>query len=141
MIRLSWQEAARLGVVKKAPPAQATRCRTRRKAPEDILWQEISAAHQDAQREFQGAVPGRRFWIDIALVERKITIECDGWANHGKYRKAHRSDRERQNLLAVRGWLILRFTCGQIFREMDEIKAMVDAAVEQRRADGQASHF
>lgn len=33
----------------------------------------------------------------------------------------------------------LRFTCGQIYREMDEIKAMVDAAVEQRRADGQAS--
>ena len=139
MIRLSWQEAARLGVVKEVPTGQARRCRSRKATPEDVLWQEISATYQDAQREYQGAVPGRRFRIDIALVDRKIAIECDGWANHGKYRKAHRSDRERQNLLAVRGWLILRFTCGQIYREMNEIKAMVDAAVEQRRGDEQPS--
>ena len=61
MIRLSWQEAARLGVVKKVPAGQTRRCRPRRATPEDVLWQEISAMHRDAQREFQGAVPGRRY--------------------------------------------------------------------------------
>ena len=86
-----------------------------------------------------------RFVANTAFVhrtDRLVEIDADApklLIGAAQSQSFGRSDRERQNLLAIRGWLILRFTCGQIYREMNEIKAMVDAAVEQRRGDEQPS--
>ena len=93
----------------------------------------VRAQHPNAQREFQGAVPGRRYRIDIALEAEKIAIEIDGWQYHGKFKSAHESDRERQNHLAVAGWLVLRFTAGQIFKDLEGVSATIEKAVQQRR--------
>ena len=102
--------------------------------PDEVLWLAVKAEHPAAVREYAGAVPGRRYRIDIALVEEKVAIEIDGWQYHGKYKSAHESDRERQNLLAVGGWLVLRFTAGQIFKDLDNVSLTIKAAVAQRRA-------
>ena len=136
-MRLSLAEAKRLGlkIAAATPAARSTAGRGRKgRMPEDVLWMSVRASYPEAVREYQGAVPGRRFRIDVALVDEKIAIECDGWQYHGKFKSAHETDRERQNLLAVAGWLILRFTSGQIFKDLAGVSATIDAAVQQRRA-------
>ena len=130
-------EVKRLGLkIAAATPARRDGTAVRRRAgrmPDDVLWLAVKAQHPAAVREFQGAVPGRKFRIDIALVEEKVAIEIDGWQYHGKYKSAHESDRERQNLLAVGGWLVLRFTAGQIFKDIEGVSRTIGAAVMQRR--------
>ncbi len=59
--------------------------------------------------ELEGAIPGRKFQIDIAFPTHKLAIELDGHTAHSHKDKFQR-DRERQNLLTLNGWRILRFT-------------------------------
>lgn len=137
-LRLSMAEAKKMGLkIAAATPvsdkAVAFGTGRRGRMPDDVLWQAVSLAHPTAVRELKGAIPGRRFRIDIALEDVKIAIEVDGWQHHGKYRKAHESDRERQNLFAVHGWLILRFTAGQIFKDITGVMETIAAACRQRR--------
>ena len=137
MMRLSLAEVKRLGlkIAASTPIASSTAGRCRKgQMPEDILWMFVRSSYPEAVREYQGAVPGRRFRIDVALLNEKIAIECDGWQYHGKFKSAHEADRERQNLLAVAGWLVLRFTAGQIFKDLAGVSATINAAVQQRRA-------
>ena len=140
MIRLTIAEMKRFGLKTAfaTPPARATaavRCRAGR-MPEEDLWTAVRAQFPHAQREFAGAVPGRRYRIDIALEAEKIAIEIDGWQYHGKFKSAHEADRERQNHLAVSGWLVLRFTAGQIFKDLQGVSATIEKAAQQRRGQG-----
>ena len=131
-------EVKRLGLKISAatPPVRANAPTLRRRAgrmPDEVLWMAVKAQFPHAEREYQGAVPGRRYRIDIALEAEKIAIEIDGWQYHGKFKSAHESDRERQNHLAVAGWLVLRFTAGQIFKDLQGVSATIERAVQQRR--------
>ena len=136
MLRLTPDQAAKLGLnVAACTPfgkAASVRNRQRTRMPDDILWDAVSAVYPEAQREYQGVVPGRRFRIDIALPDLFIAIEVDGWSHHGQHRKAHAADRVRQNLVAVQGWMILRFTAGQIFKELEAVMALIEAAVQRQ---------
>lgn len=139
-LRMSMAEAKKLGLkIAAATPAGGasslvTFGQGRRGAmPDDVLWQAVSLAYPEAAREFKGAIPGRRFRIDVALPEVKIAIEVDGWQYHGKFKSAHQNDRERQNLFAIHGWLILRFTPGQIFKDIFGVMETIAAACRQRR--------
>jgi very-short-patch-repair endonuclease len=54
-------------------------------------------------------VAGVEYWLDVAVVARRLAIEVDGWAWHsGVDRFA--TDRRRQNALVLAGWTVLRFT-------------------------------
>lgn len=103
--------------------------------PDECLWSHVLAHYPEAQREYRWAVPNRRFRIDIALVDERIAIEVDGWQYHGKFKQAHEADRERQNLLAIAGWLVLRFTAGQIFKDLPGVSAVICQAVAKRRGE------
>ena len=69
--------------------------------------------------------------VDFALRELRIAIEVDGRAHHSDRRSFER-DRERQNMLVVRGWLVLRFTWEQITQRPHEVIAAVRDAVAAR---------
>jgi hypothetical protein len=71
--------------------------------------------------------------IDFAHVGLRIAIEVDGRAHHSDRRSFER-DRDRQNELVLRGWLVLRFTWEQITQRPDEVIAAVTAAVLRRAA-------
>jgi very-short-patch-repair endonuclease len=51
--------------------------------------------------------------VDVALVERRIAIEVDGWAYHSDVDRFQR-DRQRQNALVALGWTVVRFTCADL---------------------------
>jgi very-short-patch-repair endonuclease len=73
-------------------------------------------------------VHGRVFRADLAYPEHRLVIEGDGFGVHGE-RDAFESDRERQNLLVLDGWRILRFTWRQIVREPAWVATQIHAAL------------
>lgn len=82
--------------------------------------------------EMKGAIPGRRFRIDIAFPEAMLAIEIDGWQHHGKTLDAFKIDRKRQNLLVVHGWRVLRFFPGEISKTPDECVSMIRMVLERK---------
>lgn len=100
--------------------------------PHDILWGVVSAAYAGAVREFENVVPGRKYRLDIAIPAAQLAIEVDGWEWHGKHKGDFQRDRERQNLLTLNGWRILRFTAGQIRKDATGCLNLIERAVAQR---------
>jgi len=97
--------------------------------PQRILWESVSARWPQAVQEFQ-PIKDRKFRIDIAFVDERIAVEVDGWAFHGKHKSAHARDRQRQNLLVLYGWRVLRFTAGEIFGDMPSVLAVIQSALD-----------
>lgn len=98
--------------------------------PHDILWVAVSAVHGGAVREFENAVPDRKYRLDIAIPAAQLAVEVDGWEWHGKHKGDFQRDRERQNLLTLNGWRILRFTAGQIRKDAAGCVEMISRAVK-----------
>lgn len=130
-MRLTLAQAKRFGIkLTGLLPTAACRRACSSSMPDDLLWAAVSPTYPEAVREYPHAVPGRRFRLDIALPTPKLAIEVDGWQHHGKFRKAHQSDRERQNLLVQNGWRVLRFTAGQIHKDMPAVLATIAATLK-----------
>ena len=99
--------------------------------PHDILWSHLLDQHGNSiYREFPAGVAGRRFRIDIAAPSAGLAIEVDGWAHHGQRLGDFTKDRTRQNLLVQIGWRILRFTAGQIRKEIDTVADSIATALQ-----------
>jgi hypothetical protein len=71
--------------------------------------------------------PVRQF--EVFVDERRFRL--DGFGVHTT-RGAFETDRERQNLLVVAGWLVLRFTWRQLCRRPDRVAALVSEARDKR---------
>ena len=97
--------------------------------PHDILWNAVTIKWPQAKREFSGAVPGRRFRIDIAFPETRLAVEVDGFQHHGRFLKDFKKDRCRQNLLTLNGWRILRFSAGEIRKDLPACVEMIAATM------------
>lgn len=80
-------------------------------------------------RDEQGRVLAE---IDFADPHLKVAIEVDGRAFHSDRRSFER-DRERQNLLVIRGWVVLRFTWERIVNDQEGVIAEVSATRESRK--------
>jgi very-short-patch-repair endonuclease len=68
--------------------------------------------------QYAVTVDGRRIVIDFAYPHLKIAIEVDGYEWH-RTREQLQADHERQALLVLLGWKVLRFTWQQV-RERPE---------------------
>jgi very-short-patch-repair endonuclease len=79
-------------------------------------------------RQHRVTVDGRTFRIDLAYPALRLAIESDGFAFHGD-RSAFESDRERQNLLVLAGWTVLRFTWRQICSQPAWVAEQVRRAI------------
>lgn len=56
--------------------------------------------------EYENAIPGRKFRLDIAYPDRKLVIEVDGAVHRIKTR--FHADIEKHALLVLSGWKLLR---------------------------------
>lgn len=74
--------------------------------------------------------------IDFADPELKIAIEVDGRAFHSDRRSFER-DRERQNMLVIRGWIVLRFTWERLVNDPEGVLAEIRAAINSRKHQGE----
>jgi very-short-patch-repair endonuclease len=79
--------------------------------------------------EFQGAVPGRKFRLDIAIPENKLAIEVDGWEFHGKFLSDFKRDRARDRALVRNGWRVLRFYAEEIHADPHLLAKEIEASL------------
>ena len=62
---------------------------------------------------------GRTFYADFCWPELRLVVEADSWRWHGG-RSATEYDRDRDQLLALADWRVVRFTRDQIVRRREE---------------------
>lgn len=127
-LRLTEDQARKMGLtsvisegVTLKPNGMSKRSAAARKedAPQAILQRAcIKKWGERCVVEMKGAIPDRRFRLDVAFPEEKLCVEMDGWEWHGKHKNDFHKDRERQNLLTMNGWKILRFTALQVRRDI-----------------------
>ena len=68
---------------------------------------------------------------DLVDRERRIAVEADSFEFHGK-RAALRRDCERYNALALRGWLVLRFSWEHVMHDQAYVRASLESATRWR---------
>lgn len=106
--------------------------------PEEDLFIQICAEKLDpVEREFR-AFPPRRFLVDFAWTELKISVEVEGGVfNHGWHMtiSGYLKDIEKANLAALNGWLHLRYAADKVRNgtAIDQIKQ----AIKQRRKENE----
>ncbi|WP_287368883.1 DUF559 domain-containing protein [Thauera sp.] len=127
--------AQRASAVGAAPPSKDLRASSKQReragpTPHDLLWDAVVARWPTAVREFEGAVPGRRYRLDVALPEARIALEVDGFRHHGKHLEDFRRDRLRQNALVICGWRVLRFAAGDIRKDLNACLETIQALLE-----------
>lgn len=71
-------------------------------------------------------IRGNEFHLDVCFPVIKLVVELDGYEFHSD-RKAFNRDRQRQNLLVLEGWTVLRYT----WETMDD---MIPQVLEVLRA-------
>lgn len=144
-LRLSTTEAKRLGIslsdstvgrgksALKSPAQKLAAAKKRNStgvgSPQYKLEQACLSRFPQAIAEFKNAVPERQFRIDIAFEKERLAVEVDGWMYHGKYLADFKRDREKQNLLTLNGWRILRFTASDIHNQLPDVLQQIEAAI------------
>ncbi len=74
------------------------------------------------------AAGGRFFSVDCLCQAQRLVVELDGRAVHGT-RQAFESDRERDRLLMIDGWRVMRVTWLQLRDDEARIAADLRAAL------------
>lgn len=130
-LRLTPKQARALGVPITGPTAPPSPGRaTRAGSPEWILKTRLTERWPDrAIPEYRGAVPGRRFRLDVGFPDIRLAVECDGWAWHGRHKSDFKRDRERDRALLLAGWRVLRFFASEIRRTPDQVVETVAEAI------------
>jgi very-short-patch-repair endonuclease len=82
--------------------------------------------HHRAQFQIarQGRWAGRSYYLDFALPDQMIAIECDGAAYHSTKRQKT-ADARRQAELERLGWTFLRFTGSEIVTDIAGCEARI----------------
>lgn len=97
--------------------------------PHDLLWDAVKIRWPEAVRELEHVVPGRKFRLDIGFLQERLAIEVDGFAHHGKRLADFKRDRERQNELVIAGWKVLRFSAGEIRKDLAGCVRVIERAL------------
>jgi very-short-patch-repair endonuclease len=80
-------------------------------------------------------VAGRTYVPDFCWPEARLIVEADSWRWHGG-RQANESDRERDQILIIAGWRVVRFTRDQILNHPEEVSGRLRALLAEAMAQG-----
>jgi very-short-patch-repair endonuclease len=70
----------------------------------------------------------KRYRVDAAWPEVKLAVEVDGFEAHGT-RRAFQRDLDRQNVLVLGGWTVLRFTWNDVVRRPGHVAQQIAEAL------------
>jgi hypothetical protein len=76
--------------------------------------------------------------VDFLWPAERLIVETDGWESH-RTRAAYERDRERDALLALRGYLVVRFTYRQIVAEPKVVATRVRSLLRARGPDDRST--
>jgi very-short-patch-repair endonuclease len=78
-------------------------------------------------------IGGHRFRADIAFPDLRLTVEVDGWAYH-RTKEQRDADVQRDNLLMLAGWRVLRFTWEDVRDRPEYVLGMIRSVLVARTA-------
>lgn len=142
-MRLTEEEAAKLGVKpekkilsKRNAKNKALLSQVARGAePQEILTQACLKKWGDlCVPELKNTVPNRKYSLDIGFPRELLAVELDGWAWHGRFLNDFKRDRERQNLLTLNGWHILRFTASDVKNQLEHCLLQIETCLSNIEA-------
>ncbi len=74
--------------------------------------------------------PAARFIADFMGPDLKLIIEVDGYTHHFKTEE----DQERDQALAELGFTVLRFTDGEVMKDISNVQRTVEHWIEKNKA-------
>lgn len=104
------------------------------------LLQAADGTHSEAERILtkllrSAGVTGWRtnvkiggYVVDVVFAAARVAIEVDGWAFHSD-QVSFQNDRERQNVIALQGWQVLRFTWLDLVEYPERVIATIMSAI------------
>src|SRR5215213_3709417 len=100
--------------------------RTRETSAEDLLWEELRGRRLDGLK-FRRQHPVGAFVVDFCCTECRLAIELDGEIH------AEQQDRdaEREAILAVAGYRVIRFPNQSIRENLPEVLAAIRSAARE----------
>lgn len=102
--------------------------------PQQKLWRALVARYPDLVKpgilkwEAGGVVPGRRYSLDAAFYDLKLGCEVDGWEFHGKNIQNFKRDRQKDRLLLLAGWRVMRFFASEINEDVEGVVDFIEEA-------------
>jgi very-short-patch-repair endonuclease len=93
----------------------------------------LAAGITDFEPQVLVATPGRTARVDLGNRRLRIALEAEGYEWHGSAPKFAEDCRRYDDLVAA-GWLVLRFTYGQVLGDPDWVISTVRSAMAQRGA-------
>jgi len=87
---------------------------------EDLMWHELKDLEIKAERQWMLTVEDRNYYLDFAVFcnDGFIDLETDGDTWHAQ-RDRIKTDNQRNNQLAQKGWQVLRYNGDEIRSNMD----------------------
>ena len=79
-------------------------------------------------RQHEVVVGRCRYFLDVAVPERRLAIEIDGVESHSGPAR-FQADRTRQNALVLAGWTVLRFTWADVMERPEQVIAAIAMAL------------
>lgn len=93
--------------------------------PQRKIYAALERAHPGiAMWEVEGLVPGRKYRCDIYLPESRVVVEMDGYGPH-RSKEQFQSDRDKRNLLASTGYIVLAYYYAQVKNDIDGVVAQI----------------
>ncbi len=84
------------------------------------------------EENYKKGVPNRKFEIDIAFIDLMIAVEIDGFRSHGISKAGFKRDREKDRLLQYNGWIVYRFSAGEINKDINKVVEEIGLLVNKR---------
>lgn len=106
---------------------RAKRLRRALTSAETILWAHLRRAALGVR--FRRQHPIGPYIADFACVSARLVIEVDGATHATPAERAH--DAKRDDLLAARGWRVLRVGNADIYENLDGVWRAIQAALAQ----------
>jgi very-short-patch-repair endonuclease len=108
---------------------RARKLRTSQTSAEARLWQALRNRRLERWK-FRRQHPMDRYVVDFVTIEGKLVIEVDG-ATHGMPDEMAR-DAERTHMLESCGFLVVRVTNIDVFKNLDGVLEMIDRMLRPR---------
>lgn len=112
-------------------------------SPQEKLWRALVKKYPDLVKsntlcwEIKHIVPGRKYSVDMGFKDLCLGLELDGWEFHGKNIKNFKRDRQKDRLMLLSGWRVMRFYASEINNEIDQVIDIIEqarAVVAQEKA-------
>lgn len=100
--------------------------RARETSVEEILWEELHSRRLDGLK-FRRQHPIGAFVVDFCCTERRLAIELDG----GIHAEQQADDAERETILALAGYRVIRFPNQSIRDNLPEVLAAIRLAMRE----------